>query len=109
MKKGGNFFKRIKVKETPKPIITNNNIDDIQIQIEGDINIFPDEEKQIMQGAKSLLEMGLASNIEEAIAVFAVQFRGLSFCEKKKTDDGKAIIILRETAQRDLTSEIEKG
>lgn len=44
--------------------------------------------------------------------MFAVQFRGLSFGEKKKTGDGKILIVLSETAQRDLIDngdELEKG
>ena len=102
IKKFGDFFKRIRLNEEKK---SEGNTEpkeeryDIQIQIEGDINLFIDEKEKIIEGAKQLLQMGKADNMEEAIINFAVMFRGLKFSKIKKTDEGTTVVVLKETAQ----------
>lgn len=98
------FLKRIKVKDNTSVDETKVDVtQDIQIEIEGDIGLFKDEKEQIIQGAKQLLEMGRAENIEDAIITIATMFRGLKFGGTKKTTDGKTIVVLRETTnQKDV-------
>ena len=108
IKKFGDFFKRIRLNEEKK---FEENTEpkeeryDIQIQIEGDINLFKDEKEKIIEGAKKLLQMGKADNMEDAIITFAVMFRGLKFSKIKKTEEGTTVVVLRETA-RDTTGTI---
>ena len=107
MKNIENFFKRIKVNEDDiKP--TNTKVDDsnIEIEIQGDVNLFIDEKEKILEGANKLLELGRAENIEEAIITFATIFRGLKFMESKNVD-GKRVIILRETVRGEFERDIE--
>lgn len=116
MKKFGDFLKRIRVSEekitqsNDTQETQSNNTQEIEIQIEGNINLFKNEEEQIMQGAKQLLEIGSADNMEEAIKVFAVMFRGLRFSETKKTEDGKTVVVLEEPAGLELkkTSQVRR-
>lgn len=99
MRKLGEFFKRIKVTEEIASNIEKNNTQEIEIHIEGDVGLFKDEKEKIIEGAKQLLEIGRAENMEDAIITVAVMFRGLKFKENKMTADGKRVIVLRETAQ----------
>lgn len=82
----------------------DTNSEDIKIIIEGDINLFEDEKEKIIEGAKQLLELGKADDMEDAIKVFATIFRGLSCGENQKDKDGNTIIVLRETA-RDISDD----
>ena len=103
MRKLGDFLKRIKVKEVnTTPVIQINSIEDIQIHIEGDVQLFKDEKEKIIQGAKELLEIGKADDIEDAIITYAMMFRGLSFSRTEKSENGKKTVVLRETAQSEI-------
>ena len=104
MRKLGDFFKRIKVKEVnTTPVILKNSIENVQIHIEGDVQLFQDEKEKIIEGAKQLLEIGKADNIEDAIITYAIMFRGLGFSKTiKRSEDGNTIIVLKETAQREI-------
>ena len=103
MRKLGDFLKRIKVKEVnTTPVIQKNNIEDVQIHIEGDVQLFKDEKEKIIEGAKQLLEIGKADDIEDAIITYAMMFRGLSFSRTEKNENGKKTIVLRETAQSEI-------
>ena len=103
MKKIGDFFKRIKVE--PKEVVStaseSSDTPSIEIQIEGNIDLFKDEKEKIILGARQLLEIGKADNIEDAIITYAVMFRGLKFSKVHNTKEGKNIVVLRETAQRE--------
>lgn len=99
MGKLGDFFKRIREIEEPTSIAENKNTQEIQIQIEGDLGLFKDENEKIIEGAKHLLEIGRAENMEDAIITAAVMLRGLKFKETKRTEDGRIVVVLRETAQ----------
>ena len=103
MRKIGEFIKRIKV-EKNKHIVSpvNTGISDIEINIEGDIKLFKDEKEKIIKGAKQLLEIGKADDIEDAIITYAMMFRGLSFSRTEKSENGKKTVVLRETAQREI-------
>lgn len=109
MREFGDFFKRIKVKSSVEECKNNTSItksnsgEDIQIDIKGDIGLFEDEKEKIIEGAKTLLQMGKADNMEDAIITFAVMFRGLKFCEVQKSEDGKTIVVLKEIAQIERT------
>lgn len=110
IKKFGDFFKRIRVREENKiEANTMHKVDsqDIQIQIEGNIHLFKDEKEKIIEGAKQLLELGKADNMEDAIVTFAVMFRGLKFSEVKKTEEGTTVVVLRETAQDTIKNIVE--
>ncbi len=102
MKKIGDFFKRIRVSENNKPITENNNIQEFQIHIEGNLKFFKDEEEKIIQGAKELMKSGGAKNMEDAIITIAVMFRGLRYSETKKAEDGRTVIVLKETIQETI-------
>lgn len=103
MRKLGDFFKRIKVKEVNSmPVIQKNSFEDVQIHIEGDVQLFKDEKEKIIEGAKQLLEMGKVDDIEDAIITYAMMFRGLSFERTEKRENGKKTVVLRETAQREI-------
>ena len=53
MRKLGDFLKRIKIKEVnTTPVIQKNSIENVQIHIEGDIQLFKDEKEKIIEGAK---------------------------------------------------------
>lgn len=96
----GNFFKRIK--ETQKAttsIDKNKPSQEIQIEIEGDVGLFKDEKEKIIEGAKQLLEIERAENMEDAIITAAVMLRGLKFKETKRAEDGRIVVVLRETLQ----------
>lgn len=98
------FFKRIKAKDASNEEETKADVtQDIEIEIDGNIDLFKDEKEQIMQGAKQLLEMGKADNMEDAIITIAVMFRGLKFREIKKDESGRTIVVLKETVkQKDI-------
>ena len=100
MRKKGDFFKRIRV-EKNQDVVTSvdNEVSDVEIDIEGDIQLFKDEKEKIIHGAKQLLEIGRADNIEDAIITYAMIFRGLCFARTEKSENGKKTIVLRETAQ----------
>ena len=102
MRKLGDFFKRIKVEEKIEPVVKNTDIQDVQIEIEGNVELFKDEKEKIIQGARQLLELGRADDMEDAIITFATMFRGLRFSKVQKCEDGKKVIVLRETAGFDL-------
>ena len=103
MRKLGDFLKRIKVKEVnAMPAIQKNSFEDVQIHIEGDVQLFKDEKEKIIEGAKQLLEIGKADNIEDAIITYAMMFRGLTFEKTEKNENGKKTVVLRETAQREI-------
>lgn len=92
----------LRAKKNNGDIKSNNNCSnnsEIQIDIQGDICLFKDEKEKIDEGAKQLLESGGAENMEDAIITFAIMFRGLKFVESK-IEDGKKVIVLRETAQK---------
>lgn len=96
----GEFFKKIKVTQEPTTSIDENKTtQEIQIQIEGDVGLFKDEKEKIIEGAKQLLEIGRAENMEDAIITVAVMLRGLKFKETKKTQDGKTVVVLKEIDQ----------
>lgn len=99
MKKITDFFFR--TKENKEDIKSNNNCNnssEIQIDIQGDIGLFKDEKEKINEGAKQLLELGRAENMEDAIITFSVMFRGLKFVESK-IESGKKVIVLKETSR----------
>jgi len=98
--KFGDFFKRIKVTKNDGSCIENNSTQKVRIQIEGNIDLFKDEKEKIILGAKQLLEIGKASDMEDAIITFATMFRGLRFKETKRSEDGTVIVVLRETTQQ---------
>ena len=103
MKKLGDFLKSIKVERNQIAVSTVNNEDsEIEIDIEGDIQLFKDEKEKIIQGAKELLEIGKADDIEDAIITYAMMFRGLGFERTEKNENGKKTVVLRETAQREI-------
>lgn len=94
------FFKRKKLKEeTSDDKIKEDVTQDIQIEIEGSIDLYKDEKEQIIQGAKQLLEMGKAEDMEDAIITIATMLRGLKYNETKETANGK-IVVLRETVNQ---------
>lgn len=93
------FLKGLTKTEEVTSVNENNNTQQIEIQIEGNIDLFKDEKERIIQGAKQLLAIGKADDMEDAIITAAVMFRGLKFKETKTTDDGKVVVVLRETAQ----------
>jgi len=102
MRKMGDFFKRIKVKENnviPKTQEENSN-DKIQIEIEGNIELFKEEKEKILEGAKYLLQTKAVKDMEEAIITFATMFRGLKLKEIKKNEDGNIVITLKETVNQ---------
>lgn len=103
MRKIGEFIKRIKVEKNKHIVNTlNNGVSDVEIDIEGDIQLFKDEKEKIIQGAKELLEIGKADDIEDAIITYAMMFRGLGFERTEKSENGKKTVVLRETAQREI-------
>lgn len=77
------------------------NEEKYEIRIQGNINLFDEEERKILQGANELLKLGKATDMVEAIKVFGTMFRGLR-CTKdiEYTDDGKVIITFVETARQ---------
>lgn len=94
------FLKRTKLKEkAPVNELKSDVTQNIQIEIEDSTGLFENEKEQIIQGAKQLLEMGKADNMEEAIIIIAVMFRGLKYNETKESANGK-IVVLRETAKQ---------
>ena len=100
MLKKGPFWDLIKrTKDTTLSIPKKEELK-IEIHIEGDINLFKDEKKQILILARQLLEAGRESNMEEAIISAAVMVRGLRYL-RTETCDGIKTIILRETASLD--------
>jgi len=108
LRKFGDFFKRIKVTQEPTTSIDENKrSQEIQIQIEGDVGLFKDEKEKIIEGAKQLLEIGRAENMEDAIITVAVMLRGLKFKETKRTEEGKTVVVLMETV-RDRDSVFEE-
>lgn len=48
------------------------------------------------------MEIGKAESIEDAIITYATMFRGLKFSNVQKTEEGKTVVVLRETAQLDI-------
>lgn len=103
MRKLGDFLKRIKIKEVnTTPGIQKNSIENVQIHIEGDVQLFKDEKEKIIEGAKQLLEIGKADDIEDAIITYAMMFRGLGFERTEKSENGKKTVVLRETPQREI-------
>lgn len=103
MRKIGEFIKRIKVEKNKHIVNTlNNGVSDVEIDIEGDIQLFKDEKEKIIQGAKELLEIGKADDIEDAIITYAMMFKGLGFERTEKSENGKKTVVLRETAQREI-------
>ena len=103
MGKIGDFIKRIKVEKNKDIVNTlNNGVSDVEIDIEGDLQLFKDEKEKIIQGAKELLEIGKADDIEDAIITYAMMFRGLGFERTEKSENGKKTVVLRETAQREI-------
>lgn len=100
MGKLGDFFKRIKeTQKSTTSIDKNKPSQEIQIEIEGDVGLFKDEKEKIIEGAKQLLEIERAENMEDAIITAAVMLRGLKFKEIKRTEDGRIVVVLRENAQ----------
>jgi len=104
------FIKRIKGKEKApvnelKSDVTTQNI---QIEIEGSIGLFENEKEQIIQGAKQLLEMRKADNMEDAIITIATMFRGLKYNETKESANGK-VIVLKETARQKNIEIVDDG
>ncbi len=73
---------------------------EFEIQIQGDVNLFKDEKEKILQGAKQLLEIGKADDMQDAIISIGVMFRGLKFSEVQKTKDGKTIIVFSEVGEK---------
>ena len=84
MRKFGDFFKRIKLSEKDITSTENKNVQDVQIQIEGNMDLFKDEKEN------------------DAIITIATMFRGLKFKETKRCEDGTLIVVLRETAQQNV-------
>ena len=100
MEKLGAFFKRIKETQKTNTLIHENKTSqEILVQIEGDVGLFKDEKEKIIEGAKQLLEIKKAENMEDAIITAAVMLRGLKFKETKRTEDGRIVVVLRETVQ----------
>ena len=90
---------------------TDNQIDVVQefeIQIEGDINLFEGEKEKIIEAAKQLLEIGKADDIQDAIISIGVIFRGLKFSEVQKTKDGKTIIVFSEVGEKEIHNKREE-
>lgn len=99
-RKIADFFKRIKVTEDNLDTKrSNDNVQQIEIEIQEDSGIFKNEKDKIMQGARELLKIGKADNMEDAIVTFAVMFRGLKFSEVKKTKEGTTVVVLRDTVK----------
>lgn len=107
MKRIENFLKRIKVTkeeethESDKNSIPEVDTQGFQIQIEGDIELFEDEKEKIIQGAKQLLELGRAEDMEDAIITFATMFRGLKFHGTKNKENGIKVVNFGETLRRE--------
>lgn len=90
---------------------TDNQIDiaqEFEVKIEGNVNLFENEEQKIIEGAKQLLESGNADNMQEAIATIGVMFRGLKFSEVQKTKDGKTIIVFSEVGEKKTQNKREE-
>lgn len=103
MKKLGDFLKRIKVERSQDVAsIVNNEDSEVEIDIDGDIELFKDEKEKIIKGAKQLLEIGKADDIEDAIITYAMMFRGLGFERTEERENGRKTVVLRETAQREI-------
>ena len=70
--------------------------DNIQIVIIGKGEMFEDEEEQIKVGAKQLLEIGRAKDMNDAIATIGTMFRGLRYRGTEVTEDGKTVITFED-------------
>ena len=104
VRKFGDFFKRIKLAEKDILSTENNSDKQVQIQIDGDMDLFKDEKEKIIQGAKQLLEIGKATDMADAIITFATIFRGLKLKETKRCEDGTLIVVLRETVMQSIVA-----
>ena len=99
MNKIGDFFKRIKVEKNNVPTVEAKHIEDYEIRFKDDFTLFKDEKEKIIQGAKELLEIGMARDAEDAIITCAVMFRGMRYYTTEKNEDGKTVLVLEEIAQ----------
>lgn len=52
LRKIGDFFKRLKVEEKVQATTKSNDIQEVQIHIEGNIDLFKGEKEKIIQGAR---------------------------------------------------------
>lgn len=103
MKKFGDFFNRIKFRKEENVIndtVIEKKNKKIHIQIDGDTGLFKDEKEQIINGAKSLLEMGRCDDMVDAIITFATMFRGLRFQETKENAEGEVVVVLKDSEQK---------
>lgn len=99
------LFKRKKENNTNDQ---SNITQEFEIQIQGDVNLFKDEKEKILQGAKQLLEIEKADDMQDAIISIGVMFRGLKFSDVQKTKDGKTIIVFSEVGEKKSNNEREK-
>ena len=72
------------------------NINNIEIIIENNNNLFKNEIEIIKTGALELVQNKYAESIEEGIIVFATMFRGLSYDKTEKDGNGNIKIILKD-------------
>ena len=72
------------------------NINNIEIIIENNNNLFKNEIEIIKTGALELVQNKNAESIEEGIIVFATMFRGLSYDKTEKDENGNIKIILKD-------------
>jgi len=75
-------------------------IDNIEIIIENDCNLFENEKEIIIENALLLLENGVVKTIEEGVIIFAVMFRGLRHKKVDKDEYGKTIITLLDESNK---------
>lgn len=96
------FFSR--KKQEVKPLITDNknDVENIEVKIEGSLKLFEEEEKQILESAMQLVDMGKANDLVDGIIIIGVICRGLKFKEIKTTFDGKKIIIFNEIVEEKI-------
>lgn len=109
MKRIGDFFKRIRVEEKKNTQDTVDSSAKVEIHITKSSTIFPNEEEEILLGAKQLLKTGKFKNLEEAVVDIAVNMRGLRFKNIEKTEDGKSIVMLEErTVYKENDGNVER-
>jgi len=99
-----NFLKskRKKLLEVNDKVKGNNELtNNIEIIIEDNNNLFENEIEIIKQGAISLLENGNVDTIEEGIKIFATMFRGLTYKNTEKDENGNIKIILKDIKLED--------
>lgn len=90
------FKEQLKSSKEIDKKINEININNIEIIIEKNNNLFENEIEIIRTGALELVQNKNAESIEEGIIVFATMFRGLSYDKTEKDENGNIKIILKD-------------